>query len=134
MHETHTLRDRQFATGLHGVVYPSFMSPGGTCVALWRWNEDNATRLDIVDPDHPAEAADVMALGQFRAACFGEHTRVHFLQPLWPAVVGQGPVYVRWPRSGKGRHRFEQHASGVSSKRRSVPAPHPLASGLHWAR
>jgi RES domain-containing protein len=50
--ETHSLRDRLLADGLHGVIYPSFMSPGGTCVALWRWNEDDAPRLGVVDPDH----------------------------------------------------------------------------------
>ncbi len=50
--ETHTLRDRLLADGRDGVVYPSFMSPGGTCVALWRWNEDNAPHLDVIDPDH----------------------------------------------------------------------------------
>jgi RES domain-containing protein len=27
------------------------MSPGGTCVALWRWNAAGAPRLDVVDPD-----------------------------------------------------------------------------------
>ncbi|TIO07251.1 MAG: hypothetical protein E5X88_19170 [Mesorhizobium sp.] len=50
--ETHGLRDRLLADGLHGVIYPSFMSPGGTCVALWRWNQDAAPRLGVVDPDH----------------------------------------------------------------------------------
>ncbi|RWM81799.1 MAG: hypothetical protein EOR81_07100 [Mesorhizobium sp.] len=50
--ETHTLRDRLIADGQHGVIYPSFMSPGGTCVALWRWNGSNAPRLKVIDPDH----------------------------------------------------------------------------------
>ncbi|RWO28961.1 RES domain-containing protein [Mesorhizobium sp.] len=50
--ETHTLRDRLIADGQHGVIYPSFMSPGGTCVALWRWNESNTPRLKVIDPDH----------------------------------------------------------------------------------
>lgn len=50
--ETHRLRDRLLADGLHGVIYPSFMSPGGTCVALWRWNESNTPRLKVIDPDH----------------------------------------------------------------------------------
>ncbi|RUY25296.1 RES domain-containing protein, partial [Mesorhizobium sp. M7A.F.Ca.CA.004.12.1.1] len=49
--ETHKLRDRLLADGVNGVIYPSFMSPGGTCVALWRWNEDGAPRLEVVDPD-----------------------------------------------------------------------------------
>ena len=38
--------------GFDGVVYPSFMSPGGTCVALWRWNGDGLPELEVVDPDH----------------------------------------------------------------------------------
>lgn len=37
--------------GVDGVVYPSFMSPGGTCVALWRWNRPSQPRLEIVDPE-----------------------------------------------------------------------------------
>jgi RES domain-containing protein len=34
-----------------GVLYPSFMSPGGTCVALWRWNADGGPKLSVTDPD-----------------------------------------------------------------------------------
>jgi RES domain-containing protein len=34
------------------VIYPSFMSPGGTCVALWRWNGNGAPDLAVIDPDH----------------------------------------------------------------------------------
>jgi len=49
--DTHLLRERLMADGYDGVVYPSFMSPGGTCVALWRWNEKGAPRLEVVDPD-----------------------------------------------------------------------------------
>jgi RES domain-containing protein len=49
--ETHELRARLLAGRFHGVVYPSFMSPGGTCVALWHWNTAGAPRLEIVDPD-----------------------------------------------------------------------------------
>jgi RES domain-containing protein len=48
---THELRERLLAGGIHGVVYPSFMSPGGTCVALWRWNGADEPRLEVVDPD-----------------------------------------------------------------------------------
>jgi RES domain-containing protein len=48
---THALRERLMAEVTHGVVYPSFMSPGGTCVALWRWNGPNAPRLEVVDPE-----------------------------------------------------------------------------------
>ena len=50
--QTHKLRKRLMKDGWHGVVYPSFMSPGGTCVALWRWNGKDDPRLDIIDPDH----------------------------------------------------------------------------------
>ncbi|WP_426130594.1 RES family NAD+ phosphorylase [Pararhizobium sp. PWRC1-1] len=49
--QTHRLRQRLIAEGFDGVVYPSFMSPGGTCVALWRWNAEGGPRLDVVDPD-----------------------------------------------------------------------------------
>jgi len=49
--ETHELRERLLADGIHGVIYPSVMSPGGTCVALWRWNAPRAPRLTVVDPD-----------------------------------------------------------------------------------
>lgn len=49
--QTHQLRRRLLADNFDGVIYPSFMSPGGTCVALWRWNEKDAPRLDVVDPD-----------------------------------------------------------------------------------
>ncbi len=48
---THELRARLLAEDFHGVIYPSFMSPGGTCVALWRWNAEGAPRLEVVDPD-----------------------------------------------------------------------------------
>ena len=56
---THRLRRRLLDAGRHGVIYSSFMSPGGTCVALWRWNEPGAPRLEIVDPDGrlPKDAA-----------------------------------------------------------------------------
>jgi len=47
---THTLQKRLAAEGWDGVIYPSFMSPGGTCVALWRWNDKGAPKLAIVDP------------------------------------------------------------------------------------
>lgn len=49
--ETHRLRDRLLGDGFHGVVYPSFMSPGGTCVALWRWNAGPGPLLEVIDPD-----------------------------------------------------------------------------------
>jgi RES domain-containing protein len=50
--ETHKLRAGLLKQGFDGVIYPSFMSPGGTCVALWRWNADGAPHLEIVDPDN----------------------------------------------------------------------------------
>jgi RES domain-containing protein len=48
--ETHEVRERLLAEGVHGVIYPSVMSPGGTCVALWRWN-DGGPKLTVIDPD-----------------------------------------------------------------------------------
>ncbi|QFI70287.1 RES family NAD+ phosphorylase [Sinorhizobium alkalisoli] len=49
--QTHTVHANLLARGFHGVIYPSFMSPGGTCAALWRWNGKNGPRLDVVDPE-----------------------------------------------------------------------------------
>ncbi len=49
--ETHRLQSELLARDYHGVIYPSFMSPGGTCVALWRWNAAEEPRLDVIDPD-----------------------------------------------------------------------------------
>jgi len=49
--ETHNLCERLLADGFDGVVYPSFMSRGGTCVALWRWNEPGAPTLEVTDPE-----------------------------------------------------------------------------------
>ena len=48
---THLLRERLLQEGHDGVVYPSFMSPGGTCIALCRWNGKHQPRLTITDPD-----------------------------------------------------------------------------------
>ena len=48
--ETHRLRESLLAEGVHGVIYPSVMSPGGTCVALWRWN-NGGPKLTVIDPD-----------------------------------------------------------------------------------
>lgn len=50
--ETHALREHLLAEGFDGVIYPSVMSPGGTCIALWRWNGDGGARLEVIDPDH----------------------------------------------------------------------------------
>ena len=49
--ETHRQRRRLLRQRFHGVIYPSFMSPGGTCVALWRWNGPDWPVLRVVDPD-----------------------------------------------------------------------------------
>lgn len=48
---THTVHHRLVAAGFDGVIYPSFMSPGGSCVALWRWNGPGAPDLRIIDPE-----------------------------------------------------------------------------------
>jgi RES domain-containing protein len=48
---THHLREGLLAEGFDGVVYPSFMSPGGTCVALWRWNGLGVPSLKVIDPE-----------------------------------------------------------------------------------
>ena len=48
---THIAYHKLVGAGFHGVIYPSFMSPGGSCVALWRWNVPDAPDLRIVDPD-----------------------------------------------------------------------------------
>lgn len=49
--DTYRIRDLLLAKGMDGVIYPSFMSRGGSCVALWRWDGENAPRLEIIDPD-----------------------------------------------------------------------------------
>lgn len=48
---THTLAGRLQERGWDGLIYPSFMSPGGSCVALWRWNEPDGPQVAIVDPE-----------------------------------------------------------------------------------
>ena len=48
---THALREKLLGEGHDGVVYPSFRSPGGTCVARWRWNRPGAPRLEVIDPE-----------------------------------------------------------------------------------
>lgn len=58
---THVAYRRLVDAGFDGVIYPSFMSPGGRCIALWRWNQVDSPILNIVDPDgripsSPAEA------------------------------------------------------------------------------
>lgn len=48
---THRLREELLKQGFDGLIYPSFMSPGGTCVALWRWNRGEGPRLEVIDPE-----------------------------------------------------------------------------------
>lgn len=48
---THDLRERLMKAGFDGVIYPSFMSRGGSCAALWRWNGKGEPRLKVIDPD-----------------------------------------------------------------------------------
>ncbi len=48
---THDAYHKLVGAGVDGVIYPSFMSPGGSCVALWRWNGPGAPALRIVDPE-----------------------------------------------------------------------------------
>ncbi len=57
--ETHRLRAELLGEGYHGAIYPSFMSPGGHCVVLWRWNAGAAPTLSVIDPEHrlPKDAA-----------------------------------------------------------------------------
>lgn len=49
--ETHRLAEKLIAAGHDGAIYPSFMSRGGHCAVLWRWNEPGGARLSVVDPD-----------------------------------------------------------------------------------
>jgi len=48
---THRLRERLLKQGFDGVIYHSVMSRGGSCVALWRWNEPGAPSLRAIDPE-----------------------------------------------------------------------------------
>lgn len=48
---THILAEQLRDRGWDGVIYPSFMSPGGSCVAVWRWNEADGPKIEIVDPE-----------------------------------------------------------------------------------
>lgn len=50
---THRLAKQLRSAGWDGVIYPSFMSRGGACVALWRWNGDaDGPRVTVIDPEH----------------------------------------------------------------------------------
>lgn len=48
---THLLRHELLDQGYDGVIYPSFMSRGGSCVALWRWNGPGEPKLTVIDPE-----------------------------------------------------------------------------------
>lgn len=48
---THSLQRRLAKAGHDGLIYPSFMSPGGRCVALWRWNDPDGPALTVIDPE-----------------------------------------------------------------------------------
>jgi RES domain-containing protein len=48
---THALRERLMGEGADGLIFPSHMSPGGTCVALWCWNAVGTPTLSVIDPD-----------------------------------------------------------------------------------
>lgn len=56
---THKVQKTLSGEGFDGVVYPSFMSPGGNCVVLWRWNGNYGPVLKVVDPEGclPRDAA-----------------------------------------------------------------------------
>lgn len=49
--ETHHRQGELAAAGYDGVIYPSFMSPGGRCLALWRWNAPGGPTLVAIDPE-----------------------------------------------------------------------------------
>lgn len=48
---THSLNETARNAGFHGVIFPSFMSPGGSCVALWNWNGPGDPKLRVIDPE-----------------------------------------------------------------------------------
>jgi RES domain-containing protein len=48
---SHSLAARLRRAGFNGLLYPSFMSPGGSCAALWRWNGKKGPDLEVIDPD-----------------------------------------------------------------------------------
>ncbi|WP_026621452.1 RES domain-containing protein (plasmid) [Ensifer sp. WSM1721] len=49
--QTHRTQVDLASRGFHGVIYPSFMSPGGTCAALWCWNGRDGPSLAVIDPE-----------------------------------------------------------------------------------
>ena len=50
--ESDTVREKLLGDGFDGLIYPSVMSRGGRCVALWRWNGPDRPKLTAVDPEH----------------------------------------------------------------------------------
>ncbi|RDJ21812.1 hypothetical protein DWF00_26075 [Bosea caraganae] len=48
---THQAARRLRERGFHGLIYPSHMSRGGSCVALWHWNEPAAPQVKVIDPE-----------------------------------------------------------------------------------
>lgn len=49
---THLLAERLLSAGWNGLLYPSFMSRGGACVALWDWNAgDGGPKVTVIDPE-----------------------------------------------------------------------------------
>lgn len=49
--QAHLLRERLLADGVEAAIFPSFMSPGGGCIAIWRWNGPGGAQLSVIDPD-----------------------------------------------------------------------------------
>lgn len=47
----YAVRRAILAAGYDGVIYPSFMSRGGRCMALWAWNETGPAKLEVIDPE-----------------------------------------------------------------------------------
>lgn len=48
---THKAAKQMRELGFDGLIYPSHMSPGGSCVALWRWSEPGAPHVRVIDPE-----------------------------------------------------------------------------------
>lgn len=48
---THVAYQRFVDAKVDGFIYTSFMSPGGSCFALWLWNQSGDPLLKVVDPD-----------------------------------------------------------------------------------
>jgi len=68
---THRVANRIRRKRFDGLIYPSFMSPGGTCVALWRWNDGDAPKLSVVDPEGRLPKGPASARGRRRLSGSG---------------------------------------------------------------